>query len=1453
MESPLTVLPIPRLRLSRATNAYDAPVAGPSRDRLSATALPADLLEDSDTHSRDDDDQPTPRMTSTAPLLDPAETPAARLRALLARSPGTAKSTPVPQRPSHSSDNESDFEPPVGAARSTSSAASETLKDIFSRALRDPGNTPQKNKIRPRRNSFDVSEVEASPGIQREKARNNVKRKSLSDEEIENTSKSYQRSEASFRSSQAASFNMLRERLTNTESQLKDVHLSDLDSLYEHGDTNGRATFLRDVNSITITPPAATSTPQQSLRMSVNSSFPFQSNLLEQDSEMRRAIEGLDSYEVDGASQRPGSFPPSRTSDMETREDSSPRPTEKRSEPLMSYKTDEAVAPQKGSDEFRSSSRASSANSISDAGRHAEDPDRLRERERQCNRPRTPARAQTPELSHKSSHQQFPRSGSPVVGPGKTLSRRGSNASLRSFDDSSSRASSFGSQAEYRERLAELERERNKEREREWNKPHPNVTRSSSSLSIQSPKAAERARTRSLIQLGSARVLSPAHNLQPHHSHTDSSRASSPTSSLTGGHEKADSEEEEINHERERNWNAPRPKWTHHDHHRPQSPLPSQSPDPPSEKESFTASGVKPGESPVHERHLTPSASRVGGRSQTGDNISPSARAASPLPPGGRSTSPLTHHNKHKDPQNQPPAPRTKSPLPPTTTIRGKRTEAEESNLPQSFAVSHSHKTSLQTPAPHSRTDVRAGFSLVRHRTPLPPLELERDTPERPSVARGKVPPSPSPAGRPANRDTGSLKPSGIPVRSPRKSKPSTGSPGQNGSTPPTIKLEPPRLPSHATPSVPSADNHHLQNETSENEQTEAGDLSQERTPTMRTVPPPPAETPGHMPPRSPSPPPQQNTRASDESRLRKALGPFGGSAALAAINGTSDHAPLQELSPPPSPPSQSALHPSQSSPRSFLSTPPRRSSFSSSKLEFQTPSPPKNLPELPGPPPSSSEDEASHAPARTPPRDLRSDLTAMKTPRPPGGWSTTPFREQRRVEPSSSPADVSEDTANGGTTQTPTRESPADLTSTKTPKPPGGWVSTPGLSLPREPPTRTRSLSGDTDDERDSGLATPVASLSRASSLPAQTPKPPGGWMATPAARKSILKVRFDAQGGSPKGTTLTESSNDPPENASNGSAQTDEVSFQTGGPTKPSEDDVPPRTRTPELSTPKSPPSKRLQSPSRKSPGVRVLDAFGREVVQDEVQAKPSARKPTSGVRIVDAMGREISSEVDRSDIEISRDGSENMLNHGEAVAQIRQGLSELVEGLDAMDRSIADSQVEHAHAQELKNASETARTARTQLAHAISSNEMDIRDKVRPLRMSMKKHGLLMSLGGDRRWPNSWAFWAVLAGQLLLISVMYRLTATRARDLFLTTYYDPFYPDLHLYTSRPDTLRLSMDAASGPSWFSIPDTFQREGWKASSRQIWHNLSVIIWDWQQLLWEAFGDQTTSTTWPPT
>ena len=183
--------PEPRLRVMRSHTTApfhgdDIPncqSAGPSRV--------SHITTDTGSESFDEDDldaQSTPKMplmTCIPPSHSPnTETPAARLRALLARVPNNSGAKPVRQeRPSAPpSELESDFDPPRFTP-ATPSIARESLKDLFSRALREPGDTPRKE--RRRRNSIDVSEVEANPRVDRERAKDKGKRCSLSDEGAE--------------------------------------------------------------------------------------------------------------------------------------------------------------------------------------------------------------------------------------------------------------------------------------------------------------------------------------------------------------------------------------------------------------------------------------------------------------------------------------------------------------------------------------------------------------------------------------------------------------------------------------------------------------------------------------------------------------------------------------------------------------------------------------------------------------------------------------------------------------------------------------------------------------------------------------------------------------------------------------------------------------------------------------------------------------------------------------------------------------------------------------------------------------------------------------------------------------------------------------------------------------------------------------------------------------------
>lgn len=187
---------MPRLRMSkhspvqydRSSNIASVSEAGPSRLPNFSQILDLDMkdmpLSDDQFFSSELD---TPKIT-TAPAATRSDNPAAVLRALLSRLPAHP---PSPTQ-SHAlsvqdvTERESDFDT-VSESNPAPSIAQESLKHIFSNAFCDPDNMPR--KMRDRHNSIDISEVEATPRIERERATNKGKRRSMSDDKLEDTSR----------------------------------------------------------------------------------------------------------------------------------------------------------------------------------------------------------------------------------------------------------------------------------------------------------------------------------------------------------------------------------------------------------------------------------------------------------------------------------------------------------------------------------------------------------------------------------------------------------------------------------------------------------------------------------------------------------------------------------------------------------------------------------------------------------------------------------------------------------------------------------------------------------------------------------------------------------------------------------------------------------------------------------------------------------------------------------------------------------------------------------------------------------------------------------------------------------------------------------------------------------------------------------------------------------------
>jgi serine/arginine repetitive matrix protein 2 len=193
--------PVPRLRLSRQQQSMHTDFGTPGPSRLPDTTARLDSESDVASNAAE---RATPNKISFSsfnislppgsPLMgdDDDDSPAARLRAVLNRVPNESTSTSrTPRAPVSVSELDSDFEPP-GSTTTGHSIAQGSLRDIFNRALREPGDTPQKSG-KWRRNSIDMSEVEDSPRIEKvnkERLNNKEQRQSLSDEEVEANSTS---------------------------------------------------------------------------------------------------------------------------------------------------------------------------------------------------------------------------------------------------------------------------------------------------------------------------------------------------------------------------------------------------------------------------------------------------------------------------------------------------------------------------------------------------------------------------------------------------------------------------------------------------------------------------------------------------------------------------------------------------------------------------------------------------------------------------------------------------------------------------------------------------------------------------------------------------------------------------------------------------------------------------------------------------------------------------------------------------------------------------------------------------------------------------------------------------------------------------------------------------------------------------------------------------------------
>ncbi len=84
-----------------------------------------------------------------------------------------------------------------------------------------------------------------------------------------------------------------------------------------------------------------------------------------------------------------------------------------------------------------------------------------------------------------------------------------------------------------------------------------------------------------------------------------------------------------------------------------------------------------------------------------------------------------------------------------------------------------------------------------------------------------------------------------------------------------------------------------------------------------------------------------------------------------------------------------------------------------------------------------------------------------------------------------------------------------------------------------------------------------------------------------------------------------------------------------------------------------------------------------------------------------------------------------------------------------------------------------------------------------------------------------------------------------------MFLTNYYDPFNPDLFLYTTKPDTQYTTPTL----SWSLVTQALRRRDLTALGGAFYENLSILIKKWHQQIWDVWGDDPSRPIggWPPT
>jgi len=209
------------------------------------------------------------------------------------------------------------------------------------------------------------------------------------------------------------------------------------------------------------------------------------------------------------------------------------------------------------------------------------------------------------------------------------------------------------------------------------------------------------------------------------------------------------------------------------------------------------------------------------------------------------------------------------------------------------------------------------------------------------------------------------------------------------------------------------------------------------------------------------------------------------------------------------------------------------------------------------------------------------------------------------------------------------------------------------------------------------------------------------------------------------------------------------------------------------------------------------------------------------------------------------------------------MRESISSLARDMDDADlSSSSDDESDEARLRELNETTAEAQGVREKLKqalHSVQSGDEDWKAKYGSLRASMRKSISLPSGTPDRPFHRSRVSGMVIGfialAQIVFILYMLRLSHVRSRKLFLSTYYEPLYPDLYLHVTHPERFRQSFESVTPPwSVYHVPGTWARTGWTGVLSEFAGNVTLYVSGWQKQMQEAWRNTASGTDipWPP-